>query len=60
MGAAASTMKDASNVRKREAYLRELEATVQQLKIEREEFEKRAIVAGDIFQSDCPVFMNTL
>ena len=46
MGSAASTIKEASNVRRREAYLRELEATVQALSIQKIEFEKRAEVAG--------------
>ncbi len=46
MGSAASTLKDASQVRKREAYLRELEATVQSLSIQNSEYSKRAEVAG--------------
>ncbi len=48
MGSAASTLKDASHVRKREAYMRELEATVQSLAIQNAEYSKRAEVAGKV------------
>jgi hypothetical protein len=60
MGSAASTIKDASNVRKREAYLRELEATVQALSIQKIEYEKRAQVAGSLIRTFALAYLNLI
>ena len=60
MGSAASTIKDASNVRKREAYLRELEATVQALSIQKIEYEKRAQVAGSLIRTFALAYLSLM